>query len=200
MDPYSIYAKQQEYYEYVQKQIENPTDLTNLDQSSMVRLMAERVFSTTDTTTNLYGILGDDSMIVSDIFCMLVEFVLNGLDILTQSELNLFGIENSTDDIIFKIKRYLKSMGFDMKFHEETVAESDLNLFRGRSDWFYEIVPKANLGMWCPPSDWYVLNYRLIPNRLFNIANSTNLTDFKAFVISHNRKIFTLQFMFHKNS
>ena len=78
MDPYSVYAKQLEYYEYVQKQMSNPVNLTNTAQSSTIRLMAERIFSKTDTTANLYGILTDETLDAADIFGILVELVLYG--------------------------------------------------------------------------------------------------------------------------
>lgn len=203
MDPYSVYAKQLEYYEYVQKQLSNSTDLTNTSQSSTIKLMAERIFSKTDTTSNLYGILTDETLDAADIFGILIELVLYGLDILTKQQTDIFDIKDSTDDIIFKIKRYLKSLGFDMKFHEEVMFATKINIFRDRTDWFYEIVPKPMLDWWCPSADWYVLNYRLIPNKLFDIANSPNLSDYKAFYISTSTEnkvsVFTLQFSYYKN-
>lgn len=213
MDPYSVYAKQLEYYEYVQKQMSNPVNLTNTAQSSTIRLMAERIFSKTDTTANLYGILTDETLDAADIFGILVELVLYGLDILTKQQIKIFDIKESTDDIIFKIKRYLKSLGFDMKFHEEVMFETKINVFRDRTDWFYEIAPKPTLNWWCPPADWYVLNYRLIPNKLFDIINNSELSNYKAFYISSENKVgspiertglprtsvFTLQFSYYKN-
>lgn len=200
MDPYSIYAKQQEYYNYLQKQVENPVDLSTSSQSAAIKLMAERIFSKSDTTYNLYGIMCDDSMNAADIFCMLLEFVLYGLDILTNKQTTIFDITESTDDIIFKIKRYLKSMGFDMKFHEEVMLDTESSLFRAKPEWFYELVPKSTLEWWCPPQDWYVLNYRLIPNKLFDITKNENLPDYKAFFISTDKKLFTIQFIFHKST
>jgi hypothetical protein len=201
MDPYSQYKKQLEYYEYYEKQKENFIDLSQglEDPNNSVFELANILFnkSKRNLDQDLMGLFIDESMDVADIFCLLVELVLYGLDILSNGKNTIFSIEDSTDDIIYTIKSYLKSTGFDMIIHQEFIDidnDNDTNLYRDRDDFFCEILPK-------PPSylcakGWYILNYRIINNKKFVFTKITPLNNFKAFFISNTNKIFTMNFKF----
>lgn len=192
MDPYSQYKKQTEYYEYFEKQKENYTDLTS-EQNNSIALLAKHLFtkSKNNLTSDLTGILVDESMDTTDIFCMMIEFILYGLNILTNNNTTIFDLEESTDDIIYTIKSYLKSTGFNIEIHEEFM-DDDVILYRDRSDYYCEILPK-------PPSylchkGWYVLNYRIIDNKKFKRTLNTPLEKFTAFFITKQNKLFVINF------
>src|SRR5690349_10381754 len=123
MDPYSQHKKQTEYYQYLEKQRENYTDLTQGRENTNDSIMefAKILFnkSKKNLDQDLTGILSDETMITADVFCMIVELVLYGVDILTDSKYNIFQLKESTDDLIYDLKSYLKSSGFTMEVHEE---------------------------------------------------------------------------------
>ena len=202
MDPYAIYKKQLEYYEYFEKQKENYTDLTGDENpNSSVKQFAEILFRKkgSNLTYDLSGILFDETMEVADVFCVLVELVLYGLDIITNSASDIFALEESGNEIVNLIRSYLKSTGFDIIIKEEFLDDSpemqeNINLYRDRTDYYCQIVKKP------PPflcfEGWYVLNYRLINNRKYIFNNSTPLDNFKAFFITNSKKIFTVNFKY----
>lgn len=215
---YSVeYKKQLEFYEYLQKQRENYVDLgepkTNqLNQSvkpedseqqieseqlDPVVQFAHILFNKQKSKLNedLSGILIDETMEVADVFCMLVELVLHGLDILTNSVNQIFDLKESTDDIIYVIKQYLKSSGFDLEVHEDFMElDQSINLYRDRSDYYCQITARPPEFL-CYPG-WYVLNYRLIDNPKFDFDDNTPLDKFRAFFISKQKKIFVFNFKF----
>ena len=200
MDPNSQYNRQLEYYEHFEKQLENPTDLTqDLDypNDSVIEL-AKILFNKSKNYLNydLSGAIFDESMDVADVFCMLVELVLYGLNILSDGKTTIFNFEDSLDDIIYTIKSYLKSIGFDMIVvnHESNENDNDIFSYRDRDDLFCEIVPKPPIYL-CY-TGWYVLNYRMINNNKFKYSKITPLNTFKAFFISNNKQIFTINFKF----
>ena len=197
MDPYSNYKKQLEYYEYFEKQRENYTDLAQeANPNDSVVQFANILFdkSKNNLDQDLSGILVDETMELADIFCMLVELVLHGLCILSDGKGNIRDLKESTDDIVYVIKSYLKSAGFDMEFHEDYIEEEKINLYRDKDDYYCQIVDKPPPFL-CYPG-WYVLNYRLINNKKFKFTSITPLEKFRAFFISKNKKIFTVNFKY----
>lgn len=196
MDPYSQYKKQMEYHEIFQKQKENYTDLTNEGNDS-IKEFAKILFnkSAKNLDRDLSGVLVDDEMETTDIFCMLVELVLYGLDILSDGKYTIFDLNESTDDVVYTIKHYLKSAGLDMIIQEHICEDNENpSLFRDRTDYFCEILPK-------PPrylchKGWYVLNYRIIDNKKNNLIAITPLEKFRAFFISKQKKIFLVNFKY----
>lgn len=200
MDPYSEYQEQLEYYEYFEKQRENYTDLTRdlTDVNNSIYLLARELFGKTknDLSSQLTSILIDESTETIDIFCILLELVLYGLDILTNGQADIFDLKDQTDDIIYKIKSYLKTANFDMSIEEEIVDPNDVALYRDDIRFYCEVVPKPPL-YFCAKS-WCVLNYRLIINRNFKFTDDTPVTVFKAFFISKDKKVFTINFGFGK--
>jgi len=199
MDPYSQYQKQLEFYKYVEKQQKNAVDLTNdnnNDNNSIVKF-ATILFnkSKNKLDRDLSGIIcQDDSMNITDVFCMLLELVLHGLHILTNDMVNIFDISDTMDELVSDIKLYLKSTGFDMEITEDYIDPDDVNLYRDRTDYFCQIMPIPPPFL-CHPG-WYVLNYRLTTNDKFQYTNVTPLNEFKAFFITNNKKIFTINFKF----
>ncbi len=197
MDPYSQYKKQLEYYEYFEKQRQNYTDLSigQIDQNNSILQFAKILFNKSENNLqqDLSGILIDNNMDTADIFCMLVELILFGLDILTKSKYTVFDLEDSTDEIVYKIKRYLKSSGFDMEVHEY-LMDDNIILYRDRDDYYCEIVPK--LPSFLCYDGWYILNYHLINNKRFVFTCTTTLDKFKAFFITKQNKIFNITFRY----
>ena len=190
------YAKQLEYYQYVENQRNNYVDLSSDDNSSVYKL-AQILFSKKEKNLkeDLSGILIDDTMDVCDVFCCLVELVLYGLDIITEKKDSIFDLVESYDDKCFVIKSYLKSAGFDMNVEEIFSMElygTDTVLYRDSSDYYCEILKKPPPYM-CHPG-WYLLNYRLVDNKNFHFNTRTPIEKFKAFFISNNNKIFTINF------
>lgn len=201
MDPYSSHKKQLEYYEYCEKQRENYIDLTRFQDNAnnSIKLFAKILFSKSKNNLdqNLTGTLIEEGMDILDLFCALVELVLYGYDILTGN--NILDLEECADDIIYTIKTYLRSCGFDVDFNEDFVGDvtNDACLYRDRTDYYCEILPK-------PPSylcwkGWYVLDYRLIYNENFSVKSTTPLECFKAFFISHQKRIFVMKFKYTIN-
>ena len=195
MDPYSKYRQQLEYYEYFEKQKENYVDLTKQNPNNSVKELATILFkkSNNGLDKDLTGILLDDQMETADIFCMVLELVLYGLDIITNGEADIFQLQESTDDMVFMIKRYLKSAGFNMEIHEELFVD-DIDLYRDRTDYYCQIVRR-------PPellcvNGWYVLNYRMIENKKHIINKIDPLPNYRAFFIASNKKIFVINFYF----
>ncbi|XWV25181.1 mg424 protein [Tupanvirus deep ocean] len=199
MDPYSQYKKQLEYYEYFEKQRENYTDLSQ-DQpnpNDSIVVFANLLFkkSLRNLNQDLSGILVDETMEAADIFCMLIELVLHGLHILTDGKSTIFDLEESTDDVVYTIKSYLKSAGFDIVVTEDFMDDDQpVCLYRDRNDYYCEIVPKPP-AQFCQ-KDWYVLKYRMINNKKFKFMRITPITNFKAFFISNKNKIFTIHFKY----
>lgn len=191
-----LYKKQLEYEKHFQYQLEHYTDLSeDLDNpNDSIKKFAKILFSKKKSVLgeNLSGILISEDMDTADIFCMLIELVLYGLDILTNGETNIFDIPESTDDLFYTIKYYLKSTGFDMEVHEIYIGD-DPTLYRDRTDYFCEILPKP---FFLTPNGWYVLNYRIIYNKYFSPEDVTKLEHFKAFLITKNKQIFTICFKY----
>lgn len=196
MDPYSTYNKQLEHYEYVQKQKDNSIDLTS-QQNDSVKTLAEMLFNkrVQNLENNLSGLILDQSMCQDDLFCMLTELFLYGFDILKGGS-DIFSMNNPVEEIEI-VRPYLKSCGFDINVLEDFSSES-VNLYRDRSDYFYQIVKKP------PPSlcfhGWYVLGYRLIENRKYIFNNNIPFESLKSFFISKDKKIYTINFRIVKQN
>lgn len=188
MDPYSEYSRQLEYYQYVDNQKKKAIDLTQgMDQDDAVKLLAEALFSKKDLT----GILLDEGMEIVDLFCMLIELVLYGLQILTNGQADIFVLSDSTDEMISKLNTHLNAAGLSMEVHED-FFDDNLNLYRDKDDYYCQITQKPPPFL-CYPG-WYILNYRLIENKKYSFDRSTPLKEFRAFFISNNKKIFMINF------
>lgn len=177
-----------EFLEHVNDRIDNFTDLTSYQNDSIVEF-ARILFSksTTNLDTDLSGILLDDSMDSLDLFCMLIELLLNGIDIVFEGK-TIFDLEDITQ-VASKINPYLKSAGFELAVCPVEFDESEL--FRDTNNYYYEILPK-------PPKEyckeeWCVLNNRIRQNKNFNQMPIDNFENFNIFFI-HNSRVYTVKF------
>lgn len=205
MDNYSQYKKQLEFYNRLEVQRENYVDLTKeqSNENDSIVKFATILFnkSHNNLDQDLSGILIDETMESVDIFCMLIELVLYGLNVLARNtdanmgtDLTIFDLVESSDRIVDVINCYLKSCGFKININEQ-ITDDDAVLYRDKDDYYCEIVEK-------PPSylcheGWYVMNYRLINNSKFKFMSITPLHKFVAFFISKQNKIFTIKFGYH---
>jgi hypothetical protein len=193
--------EQRNYLDYMEKQIDNHIDLsTGLENpNDSVRLLAEKMFSTKplDLRFDAVGLLFDDSTEPADIFCAMIEFVLYGLDILSQTKSTIFMLEESTDDVVYLLRSYLKGLGLTMVLNEIIIDDDrNINMFRDRDDFFCEITSKPPPFL-CYPG-WYVLNYRFIENKKFKFDAHTKLSDFKALFMNKKKRLFSVGFDFYR--
>jgi hypothetical protein len=148
-----------------------------------IRLVAEHIFNKSKNDSEVYGFLSED-MDILDIFCMFIELVLYGINILQYK--SLFEITDEYDPIINDLNDYLKKTGIRLVITEQLTFGEDIELFNERQDYMFQILPK--------PSDylmknaWTVLNYRIIENK-----NSDN--EISAIFYSHERKVYKLHFV-----
>lgn len=196
MDPYSNRSRAVEYYQYVEKQKEDFIDLSNQSNNSVYQF-AKLLFGKPihNLGSDLSGILFDETMEIADVFCMLVEVVLYGVNILSGGQNTIFDLTaDATDTTISTLKSYLKSTGFNMDVREEISEDDDVILYRDKADYYCEIVPKPPAYMCSDP--WCVLDYRMIGNRNFVVTPMVPLENFKLFFITRQKKIFVVNFSF----
>lgn len=133
-----------------------------------------------------------------DTFCMLLELFLYGFDILTKNEQTIFDLNSSIDDIIYVIKDYFKSAGFDIFIHEEISLEwppLDSITLCSKTNYYCKILSKSSTDLY-NHTGWCVLNYKLVNNPNFQEDKITNLDNIKACLISKQNRLFTINFQF----
>jgi hypothetical protein len=199
LDPNELYRRQQEHEAYVQKQKDNHIDLSEgLDNpNESVRLFAEHLFNKDYRylSKDMCGMLLDITETpVADIFCILLELFLYGFDIKTKKLKTVFDLTESTDDLIYDLRPYIKSIGFILKIEELFDEDTNVNLYRDRDDYYCQIARKPPPFMDFSIDKWNVLDYRLIPNRKFEFSVLTGLTGFSAFFINKEKRIFIVKF------
>ncbi|AAV50728.1 hypothetical protein [Niemeyer virus] len=185
------FDKQCEYYKNIENRRNNPIDLSKLDNpDNFVEIVANHVFSINENklTDNLTQLLFDGETDIEGIFCVYLELILYGINILTNNTSSVFDLDNIENELIDKIQKYLGSCGIKMIVREELV--DNIFMFRDKSSHYCEIVPK-------PPSflcvnDWFVLNYRLITNVKNKVKS--NFTDYWAFFVTNSGKTFSVRF------
>lgn len=204
-NPDELYKRQLEYEEYIRTQKNNNVDLTKLvdpdiNPNDSIKALAEFIFNKNENNLkdNLTGILLEGGHDTVDVFCMLLELFLYGYDVLVDSQYDIFDLVTSTDDLVFSIRSYLKSTGFDMKMDEVFDEDININLYRDRDDYYCKIgsMPPDFLGKVIDP--WDVLDYRLITNRKFIYDTKTSLSTYKAYFINKQKRIFIVSFDFAK--
>jgi len=194
MDPYSKYQQQLEYYKYLEQQRENCVQLD--DPETSVKELAKYLFGrpVSQLDQNLVGILMEESMKTIDIFCMLLELVLHGLEILTQGQYTIFDLTESTNNMIDIMKTYLRSAGIKLNLREEFFDDAPC-LYRDRTDYYCEILPRPSPHLCF--SGWYILGYRINENKKFTHTVMTKLNQFKAMFITKQNKIYIMTFEHH---
>jgi hypothetical protein len=172
MDPFSTLQKEIEKLKYIDSQKENYTDLTSYGDKSIFEF-SKILFSKNikDLDVNLSEILFDENAEYLDIFCTILEIILYGVDILTDSKNSIFDLRNCNDSLIDKIKKYMKSTGYNIIISEENSS----------TDYYCEIVPKKNNQGWC------VLNYQIKINSDFKIPYAFFVSNEKIFCIRIER-------------
>lgn len=197
-NPYKELQKQLDYAEYVTNQYNNPVDLTlqmeNENENDSVRLLAETIFSKSErhVLSQNFGILMNEDAEPADMFCMILELFLYGFDIISGKK-SILNLIDSTDDFVYKMKTYLKSIGIKLTVYEIFDEDVNINLYRDRDDYYCNVTSK-------PPDflhntgGWHVLDYRILNNRKFKFDGTTPLVDFKAFFINRSKRICTVSF------
>jgi hypothetical protein len=119
MDPYSQYQKQKEFYEYVENQKNNYTDLSQHNNNS-IRLLAESIFKIPKKSLSheYFGLL-TELQTVYDIFSMLVELTIHGFYILSEGKIEIFDLSSTENFLVDDLTLYLKHIGFKMIIREE---------------------------------------------------------------------------------
>lgn len=189
MDFNALNEKEIKYYQYLENQRENYVTLA--EDNSSVKMFANILFSKKISNLNddLSGLLFEEGMEIADLFCMLLELMLYGFD---KFDRNLFELDDQCDDFIYDIKKYLKSIGFDMSVDEVFHFLDNVNLYSDRDDYYCQITPKPHV--FFSTDDWKISNYRFITNNQYRCGDV--LKDYYAYFISTDKKIFSIRFMF----
>jgi len=184
-----ITKKELKYFQYVEKQRENYVTLA--EDNSSVKLFANYLFSKKidDLENDLAAMLFEDESELIDVFCILLELVLFGFD---KFDRNVFELDDQCDDFIYEIKKYLKSIGFDMSVDEVFHFLDNVNLYADKNDYYCQITPKPH-PFFCT-NDWFVSNHRMIININFEFMNARSLDYYYAYFVSKNKKIFSIRF------
>lgn len=189
MYKYMMWRNENEYYEYVQSQMENYTDLTT-DTDNSAKKMATILFSQDVNVLkeNISRIIPSEGMDIQDLFCMLIEILLYGIDMKTGGEYTLMDMDDSSTEIIDKISEYFKSIGF--KISMEKKDNMDISEYRNTDDYYCEItdLPISLIGK----NSWCVLRYMIIYNHMCNIEKDIN--KMKTLFVTSDKKIYTIQF------
>jgi hypothetical protein len=188
MDYNRIYENQIKFYNHLQERFNNPTVLT--DEVSPAKNIAEHLFKKRecDLINNKIGLICDIESF-ADMFDFCIELLLYGFDILSGGK-SIFDVTDSTDDILYKIKRYLHSSGIIMTIHEIVVDISDLNIFHTKSEYYCVIKGQTPITY----SNWSILNYDVFHNSRFVLDDDTKMEDMIAYYISNKRTVITFKF------
>lgn len=151
------------------------------------QLLAEQIFTNKNTT---FQITTDQNMDIADLFCMLTEIILYGIQILSNNQYEIFDLQSSSDDFVKLLQKYFSTL--NLKFNILQLHITDPYKYHYEPTYYIHIVPK-------PPSyllknQWNVLNYRLIHNKLFTYNKYSKLSDFKFFFINNQNIIFIVNF------
>lgn len=195
------YKKQLEYEAYIESQKSTHVDIAKYvdNPNDSIKVLAEVLFSKSEDKLkdNLTGILMESAE-VADVFCMLLELFLYGYGILVEEKYTIFDLVDSTDDLIFSIRSYLKSCGFTIKVDEVFDENLNINLYRDRNDYYCQITEKPPIFLNFSEDPWHILDYRLILNRKFDFNIRTPISTFRAFFINKQKSIFIVSFDFAK--
>ena len=176
-----------DYYNYYERQLLNATDISVEDLAFCIFTKSKKGLS-----HNLTRMLFDGEMDTADLFCMLLELVIMGMDILTDEKRTLFDIGDDTDKTIADIRDYFISIGLVSEIYEDYVIDSEIDTYNEREDYFCWIAPKSKI---MPGSLSKVIsNYKIIMNANYNYNSGTDLRNLRAFFMSNNRKIFVITF------
>lgn len=194
MDPLQQYKQQLEYEKYIKTQQKNYIDLADnlLCPNDSVKLLADHIFNRKEQNLNteMCGIILNDDMEFVDVFCILLELFLYGYDILTNKS-DIFNINESYDDIIYKINDYLKTCKFKISVDELYAGDVDIDDFIDEYDYYCEIfkIDEDDYG----ENYWGILDYEIDLNPYFR-NNNKQLNEFKAVFVNKDDKLFVIKF------
>lgn len=207
-NPNDILRQQEETDAYIETKIDEAVDLTvGIDKEKIptgtndsIKAFAAYLFGRDlkTATEQLTGILPDVAG-VPDMFCMLTELVLYGLDALSQGKSKLFDIDMTDEksvQVVDIMQLYFKSTGIKVTIVEEDVMHEDINYYRDRTDYYCMISRKPPNFMMplIEQAQWIVLDYMIIPNRSFSTTDPDDLKSYFAFFVSKQRKVYNLKF------
>ena len=119
----------------------------------------------------------DEDMDVDDLFCMLIEILIYGIEIL-YGELDIFQLESDDHPVVQKLALYFLSCGFRL-----IVETSEDNLY-----YFCEIFP-ANR-----EASWKIGNYALVENGNFAYYPNMRLELLRLRLVNHQGRVFYISF------
>ena len=153
--------------------------------------LAKLLFNKSVTTQDnkLIGTI-DESMKPLDIHAMMIELILYLLSILNENA-TIFNLDKVNDPIVDTIKHKVNLLNMKLIL-EEIDFSLDPKLYRDKSDYYCEIVPKPPIYL-CQ-NDWCVLDYRLIINTKFKLDSNMHLSKYYSFFLTNNGKIFSIRF------
>lgn len=137
-----------------------------------------------------FRIKHQSDMTTTDYFCILIEVMLYGVEILSRRKsLRIFDLTSTDNALVYNIKSYFQSIGIVAKIDAIEFDEPNA-LYRDRDDYYCEIVPK-------PPNylmldGWYVGENRLVINRNIDINNLTFQQHYAFFIA--NDVLYKIQF------
>lgn len=173
----------------------NLVDLTEglEHENNSVDLLADKIFSIAydDLDRNNYRIMMQNDLRVEDMFFMYMEILLYGVNRLTQGA-TIFDLQESTDEIVYVLKKYFKVIGIELHVHE--VHIDNVNEYRRSTEVFCELFspPPENISPFLREN--LVQGYRV---RLGNhYTNKNSLKDMFAIFLSKKRKLFNFSFSF----
>lgn len=195
MEPLEQYKQQLEYEKYVKSQQKNYTDLSNnlVNPNDSIKLLAEYVFTKKEQNlgTEMCGIILNDDMEIVDVFCIVLELFLYGYGILTNGD-DIFNINETYDDIIYKINDYLKICKFKICVDEIYSGNIDVDDIIDHHGYYCEIfkIDDDDYG----DNYWGVLDYEIDLNPEFT-GDGKLLGDYKAVFVNKDDKLFILKFV-----
>lgn len=180
-------------YSYIQDRIKNQIDLTiKSDNNSNSRKMAEIIFNKNSNhlENDLTRMIPSEEMDIEDMFCMLLEILLYGINILTGGYFQLMDISDDTKEMIEIVSKYFVSLGYNIILEKKEIENNRPCLYRDRDDYYCEVTNR-------PPellmvTGWFVLRYRIIKNMKF--IKQTKLDDMSVMVITKNLSVYTIKF------
>lgn len=199
IDPNLAYKRQLEYEQYISDQYEKTINLSDQtvteNPNETIKLFADQLYAKDSRylSTDRCGMLLDENTTAEDLFCIGLELILYGYGKFSKTE--LFSIDSTSDDVIYQIRPYLRSVGIVLNIEEDFSYDStNINSYRDRSDYYCQIgtPPPPFIDLATDP--WDILSYRITLNRKFAVTDTTTLADFKAYFVSKTKQIFTISF------
>jgi hypothetical protein len=151
-------------------------DLTSFQNESIAEF-ASILFrkKDSDLEKNISRFFLDEKMSVADLFCMLIDLLLIGVNLLYGEDIDIFMLENASHPIVETLKKYFRSCGFQLIVKEVESVHSP----------FIKIQREDN------PS-----KYALIENQNYQLEGK-KLENFISYFRSSTDKLFIIQFAYY---